>query len=74
MTDDVQLGGRLQHFLPYWHSICRDKRILSMIKGVHFDFTSPHQTKFPKQIPTSTEGKKFMIAKIRELLENGLIK
>ena len=74
MNDNSKLGGRLRHFLPYWHSICKDKRVLSLIEGVHFEFTStPKQTKFPKQIPTSIEGKKFMDDKIKELLENGSI-
>ena len=41
---------------------------------MHFEFTStPKQTKFPKQIPTSIEGRRFMNDKITELLANGLI-
>ena len=34
----------------------------------------PRQKKLPRQIPTSCEGKIFMSDKIKELLENGLIR
>ena len=53
----------------------KKKRVLSLIEGVRFEFTStPRQTNFPKQIPTSVEGRRFMTEKITELLANGSIK
>ena len=68
---DPPLGGRLKYFLPFWKTICTDRRILNLIRGVKFEFdTPPHQDKLPRQIKMNKEEEKAMDDKIAELLAN----
>ena len=71
---DPPLGGRLRHFLPFWKTICTDRKILDLIKGVKFEFeTKPVQSKFPRQIKMSKIEEEAMDSKIEELLSNNSI-
>ena len=66
-----KLAGQLGHYLPFWHSICSDHRVLNLISGVKFEFESPPvQKKFPRQISMTAEETVTMDNKILELLEN----
>ena len=76
MSEHLKLGERLQHFLPFWQSICTDHRILSLIKGAPFEFNKHFQpqTKIPRVLRMSEAESEFMNKKIRELLKDGSIK
>ena len=69
-----RLGGRLQHFLPFWQNICTDSTILRLIKGVEFEFTTKvKQLVLPKPIVILQTEEAFMKTKIQSLLEDGSI-
>ena len=65
-----QIGGRLQHFLPFWYSICKDHRVLSIISGAKFEFNEEfcYQEKLPRVLKMSQAEHQFMDDKIKELL------
>ena len=75
MYDHFKLGGRLQHFFPFWHSICKDHRVLSIILGAKFEFNEEfcYQEKLPRVLKMSQAEHQFMDDKIKELLQDGSI-
>ena len=69
------LGGRLRHFLPFWHKICFDRQVLKLLQGVEFEFTSEiRQTSFPRPITMSKEEHVYMNTKITTLLRDSSIR
>ena len=75
MSSNYPIGGRFRHFLPFWQTICKDNKVIKLIKGIEFEFTEKVvQNKYPRPITMSAEGKSFMDKKIAKLLANDSIK
>ena len=72
----MQFGGRTRHFLPFWCTICSDRYVLGLLKGVKIPFINnelPHQRKIPSELHMSEEEMVFVDNHLSELLAEGFI-
>ena len=72
----MQFGGRTRHFLPFWHSICSDRYVLGLLKGVKIPFIDnkmPRQHKILHELNMSEEEMTLVDSHLLELLEEGFI-
>ena len=72
----MKFGSRTRNFLPFWRSICSDRYVLGLLKGVKIPFIDdkwPKQHKIPCELHMSNEEKAFVDTHLLELLEEGFI-
>ena len=70
------IGGKVRHFLPFWCTICKDKYILALLKGIHVPFVNkaPIQKSLPHELKMSEEEMTFIDQELQHLLNMGCIK
>ena len=77
MNEDLQIGGHVCHFLPFWFRICKDRNVINMLKGVRVPFIDnkpPIQHHIPPELCMSTKEMQFVDNELQELLCEGFIK
>ena len=73
----MKFGGRTKHFLSFWHSICNDRYVLSLLKGVKIPFINnkpPTQRQLPAELRMLVAEMQFVDKHLQELLADGFIK
>ena len=73
----MKFGGRTHYFLLFWCSICTDRYVLSLLKGVKIPFINdkpPIQHKIPQELKMTDEEMSFVDTHLEELLWDGFIK
>ena len=70
------IGGKVLHFLPFWHTICKDKYVLNLLKGIHvpFECGPPTQRHIPHELKMTDEEKAFVDQEVQHLLETNCIR
>ena len=69
---NLQLAGRLAHFIKNWEKLTQDQEILSVVKGYVIPFLKvPVQRNIPKQVTTSKTQEILINQEIMEMLDKG---
>ena len=66
----------MQHFLPFWYKICKDRVVLNMLKGIKVPFidnTPPIQTTLQRELKMSIEEQTFVDQELSDILTQGFI-
>ena len=74
---DLKLGGCLRFFRPFWHTFCKDRYVLGLLKGIKIPFKGgkpPYQVKEQPELNMSDAEKEFVDSHLNELLRDGCIK
>ena len=72
---NLQLAGRLAHFIKNWEKLTQDQEILSVVKGYVIPFLKvPVQRNIPKQVTTSKTQELLINQEIIEILDKRAIK
>ena len=72
----MYIGGKVRHHLPFWRSICKDKYVLGLLKGIHVPFIHgpPSQKFLPHELKMTDDEKLFVAKELQHLLETGCIR
>ena len=70
------IGGKVHHYLPFRRTICKDKCVLNLLKGIHFPFERgpPTQRHIPHELKMTDDEKAFVDQEVHHLLETNCIK
>ena len=70
---NIQVAGRLKHFVKKWELLTKDQSILEIVKGYQILFLSQHlQHKLPGEIHLNLKQKSVVAEEIENLLKKEL--
>jgi hypothetical protein len=73
--DDIPIGGRLRHFLPFWRRVTPDPSVLKTIMGVEIPFTTtPIQRTTPFQYKFDQRETEEVRRELKWMLEQEIVK